>query len=35
MEKFENFRGEAIISAAAMRQNHGVPTIVTTVERVN
>jgi integrase len=35
MDKFEKFRAEAIISAAAARQRHGVPTIVTTVERVN
>jgi hypothetical protein len=35
MEKFEKFSAEAIISAAAARQSHGVPTIVTTVERVN
>jgi len=35
MEKFEKFRGGAISSAAAVRQNHGVPTIGTAVERVN
>jgi hypothetical protein len=35
MEKFEKFRGGAISSAAAVRQNHGAPTIGTAVERVN
>jgi integrase len=35
MQKFEKFRAEGIINAAAAIQSHGVPTIVTTVERVN
>jgi integrase len=35
MQKFEKFRAEGIISAAAVIQSHGVPTKVTTVERVN
>jgi integrase len=35
MEKFEKFRGEEIISAAAAQRSHGVPTKVTTLERVN
>jgi integrase len=35
MRKFENFRSEGIISAATAAQSHGVPTKVTTVERVN
>jgi hypothetical protein len=35
MEKFERFRAEGIISAAAAQQSHGVPTEVTTVEQVN
>jgi integrase len=35
MEKFEKFRSEAIINAAAVQRSHGVPTKVTTVERVN
>jgi integrase len=35
MEKFEKFRAEGIINAAATQQSHGVPTKVTTVERIN
>jgi integrase len=35
MQKFERFRAEGVISAAAAIQNHKVPTKVTTVERVN
>jgi integrase len=35
MEKFEKFRAEGVFSAAAARQSHGVPTEVTTMERVN
>ncbi len=35
IEKFEKFRAEGIISAAATQQSHRVPTKVTTVERVN
>jgi integrase len=35
MEKFEKFRAEGVINAAAIQQSHGVPTKVTTVERVN
>jgi integrase len=35
MEKFEKFRAEGVINAAAIRQSHGVPTKVTTVERIN
>lgn len=35
MEKFEKFRAEGIISAAAIQRSHGVPTKVTTVGRVN
>jgi hypothetical protein len=35
MEKFEKFRAEGIINAAAPRQSQGVPTKVTTVEQVN
>jgi integrase len=35
MQKFEKFRAEGIINAAAGIQSHGVTTKVTTVERVN
>jgi integrase len=35
MEKFEKFRGEEIISAAAAQRSHRVPTKVTKLERVN
>jgi integrase len=35
MHKFEKYRAEAIINAATARQSHGVPTKVTTVERLN
>jgi hypothetical protein len=35
MEKFAKYRGEAIISAAAVQQSHGVLTKITIVERVN
>jgi integrase len=35
MEKYEKFSAEGIISAATLPQSHGVPTKVTTVERVN
>ena len=35
MQKFEKFRAEGVISAAAAIQNHEVTTKVTTVERVN
>jgi integrase len=35
IEKLEKFRAEGVISAAAARQSHRVPTKVTTVERVN
>jgi integrase len=35
MQKFEKFRAEGIINAAAEIQSHGVTTKVTTVERVN
>jgi integrase len=35
MEKFEKFRAEEIISAAAVQQNQRVTTKVTTVEHVN
>jgi integrase len=35
IEKFEKFSSEGIISAATMKQSHGVPTIVTTSDRVN
>jgi integrase len=35
IEKFEKFRAEGIISAAAAQQSQRVPTKVTTVERVN
>jgi integrase len=35
MQKFEKFCSEGVISAAAAAQSHGVPTIVTTVARVN
>ncbi|HXN20741.1 MAG TPA: site-specific integrase [Candidatus Binatus sp.] len=35
MEKFERFRAEGIMNAAAIQQSHGVPTKVTTVARVN
>jgi integrase len=35
MEKFEKFRAEGVINAAAVQQSHGVPTKVTTVERIN
>ncbi|MGA7919929.1 MAG: site-specific integrase, partial [Candidatus Acidiferrales bacterium] len=35
MQKFEKFRAEGIIGAAAAIQSHGVPTKVTTLERVN
>ena len=35
IEKFERFRAQGIISAAAAQESHGVPTKVTTVERVN
>ena len=35
MQKFEKFRAEGVISAAAAIQNHEIPTKVTTVERVN
>jgi integrase len=35
MQKFEKFRAEGIINAAAGIQSHGVTTKVTTVDRVN
>jgi integrase len=35
MEKFERFRTQGVISAAAAQLSHGVPTIVTTVGQVN
>jgi hypothetical protein len=35
IEKFERFRTEGIISAAAAQQSQGVTTKVTTLERVN
>ena len=35
MEKFERFRTQGVISAAAALQSHGVPTIVTTVGQLN
>ena len=35
IEKFERFRAQGIISAAAAQESHGVPTKVTTLERVN
>lgn len=35
IEKFERFRAEGIINAAAAQQSHGVTTKVTTLERVN
>jgi integrase len=35
IEKFEKFRAEGIISAAAAQQSQGATTILTTVERVN
>jgi hypothetical protein len=35
IERFEKFRAEAIIGAAATHQSQGVTTKVTTVERVN
>jgi len=35
IHKFEKFRGEAVINAAAVQQSHGVTTKVTTAERVN
>jgi integrase len=35
MEKFEKFRADGVISAAAMHQSQRVTTKVTTVERVN
>jgi integrase len=35
MEKFEKFRAEGVINAAAIQQSHGVPTKVTTVARIN
>jgi hypothetical protein len=34
MQKFEKFRAEGIIGTAATIQSHGVPTKVTTLERV-
>ena len=34
IEKFEKFRAEGVINAAAARKSHGVPTEVTTVERI-
>jgi integrase len=35
IEKFERSRAEGVISAAAAHRSHGVPTKITTVERVN
>ncbi len=35
MEKFEKFRTEGIISAAAAQQGHAVTTKPTTMQRVN
>jgi integrase len=35
MQKFEKFRADGVISAAAAIQNHEVTTKVTTIERVN
>ena len=35
IHKFEEFRAEAAINAAAAQRSHGVTTKVTTVERVN
>ena len=35
IEKFERFRAKGIISAAPAQQSRGVPTKVTTMERVN
>jgi integrase len=35
IHKFEKFRTEAVIAAAAAQRSHGVPTKVTTVERLN
>jgi integrase len=34
IKKFERFSGQGVVDAAAARQSHGVPTKVTTVERV-
>ncbi|MGA7920425.1 MAG: site-specific integrase [Candidatus Acidiferrales bacterium] len=35
IEKLEKFSAEGIFSAATMKQSHGVPTVVTTSDRVN
>ena len=35
IEKFEKFRAEGVVNAAAARQGHAVPTKVTTMEQVN